>query len=60
MKDRFYPDTSVPENAQKRFFRRVPGSLENGTLTPLAPAGLDPAQSQLVSDSLSLGTCLVK
>ncbi len=31
MKDKLYPDTSVSENAQKRFFRRVPDSLENGT-----------------------------
>jgi hypothetical protein len=33
MKDNSYPDPSVPENAQKAFFRWVPGSLENGTLT---------------------------
>ena len=31
MKDKLYPDTSVPEYSQKRFFRRVPGSLGNGT-----------------------------
>jgi hypothetical protein len=30
-KGKLYPDTSVAENAQKRFFRRLPGSLENGT-----------------------------
>jgi len=28
IKDKLYPDTSVPEKAQKRFFSRVPGSLE--------------------------------
>jgi hypothetical protein len=35
MKDKLYPGTSPPENAQKRFFRRVPGSEGAGTLTPL-------------------------
>jgi len=35
MKDKLYPDTSVRENAHKWFSMRVPGSLENGTLTSL-------------------------
>jgi hypothetical protein len=35
MKDKLYPDISVSENAQKGFFRRVPGSLQKGTPTSL-------------------------
>jgi len=31
MKDKLYPDTNGSKNAPKRFFKRVLGSLENGT-----------------------------
>jgi hypothetical protein len=32
MEDKLYSNTRVCDNAQKRFFRRVPDSLESGTL----------------------------
>jgi hypothetical protein len=32
IKDRLCPDICVSKNTRKRFFRRVPGSLTNGTL----------------------------
>ncbi len=53
MKDKLYPDTSVSENEQKRFFRRVPCSLENRTWTPLPEVTRGSLENRHIKNSLS-------
>jgi hypothetical protein len=53
MEAKLYPDTNVSENAQKKNFRRVPGSLGNVILrngnpdTPIVDYQRNPRKKQL-------------